>query len=595
MLLAVLVQSNIMLVNALPTYNLVLEAAIAAPSCQVKSVFVGDVDNDGVNELITGEGNANNPGVVRIFEFDEILGTYEESWNHQLIDDSTTVWGIAVGDVDDDGLNELVFSSRDHNVYVYEYNGVSYDLVWSAYVGDVPTVTIGDVDNDENNEIIVSALSGGTYIFDYVGGTDIFHEVWHLDGTDLIWQAENCVVDLDNDGDNELIIRGLEATKIFESMDDLVPYEITYNSGSWGKGSLAVDDVDEDGENELLIGEYIDDDYKLNVYDFDTDHFDLLWESNFGADNGAAYLGFFVGDVNNDGDVEIVFQDRVFKFEDNTFQQYTIDMNYNSIYGHPVVIADVDGDLKNEWITQANGIGIKVFSLVPSGDVLPPTITITAPEIYGVYPADSGLFFDFSATDDNLVNVDATIALLGETSTDVENGDAFPNDAGVYTLTITATDSAGNSQTEDRTFVIYDASAGFVTGGGWIMSPAGAYTTDSSLEGKATFGFVSKYKKGASVPTGNTEFIFNAAGFKFSSTSYDWLVIAGTKAMFKGEGMINGEGNYNFMLTANDGGETGVDTFRMKIWETDGDDDSVIYDNKIDTELGGGSIIVHKK
>ena len=44
------------------------------------------------------------------------------------------------------------------------------------------------------------------------------------------------------------------------------------------------------------------------------------------------------------------------------------------------------------------------------------------------------------------------------------------------------------------------------------------------------------------MPTGNTEFIFNAADLEFHSTSYDWLVIAGTNAKFKGTGTINGFG-----------------------------------------------------
>ncbi len=70
--------------------------------------------------------------------------------------------------------------------------------------------------------------------------------------------------------------------------------------------------------------------------------------------------------------------------------------------------------------------------------------------------------------------------------------------------------------------------------GGWITSPAGAYVLDTTLAGKATFGFVSKYQKGATVP-GNTEFQFKVADLNFKSTSYDWLVVAGhrlnTKAL----------------------------------------------------------------
>ena len=66
--------------------------------------------------------------------------------------------------------------------------------------------------------------------------------------------------------------------------------------------------------------------------------------------------------------------------------------------------------------------------------------------------------------------------------------------------------------------VVYDPTGSFVTGGGWIESPAGAlWTTDVS--GKASFGFVAKYKHGASTPSGNTEFQFKAGDLSFKSTA----------------------------------------------------------------------------
>jgi hypothetical protein len=138
------------------------------------------------------------------------------------------------------------------------------------------------------------------------------------------------------------------------------------------------------------------------------------------------------------------------------------------------------------------------------------------------------------------------------------------------------------------------------TGGGWINSPAGAYVANPTLAGKATLGFVSKYQKGATAPTGNTEFQFHAGDLNFKSTSYDWLVVAGTKAQYKGTGTINGAGTYGFMLSAIDGGTKGSDMFRIKI--VDKTTGNVVYDNQMGasdtadpaTVIEGGSIVVHK-
>src|SRR5207249_7750740 len=109
---------------------------------------------------------------------------------------------------------------------------------------------------------------------------------------------------------------------------------------------------------------------------------------------------------------------------------------------------------------------------------------------------------------------------------------------------------------------------------------------------------------------GTTEFQFQMANLNFHSTSYDWLVIAGARAQYKGTGTINGAGNYGFILTAIDGqlpGGGGQDKFRIRIWnKANGGDENTgsarIYDNKNGspnynsndgTALGGGSIVIH--
>jgi hypothetical protein len=175
--------------------------------------------------------------------------------------------------------------------------------------------------------------------------------------------------------------------------------------------------------------------------------------------------------------------------------------------------------------------------------------------------------------------------------------------AGVHTVTVTLADHAGLTDTATTTMVVvYDPEGGFVTGGGWIDSEAGWCQLDAlcaGAEGKANFGFVSKYKKGAAEPTGETEFQFG--DLNFHSDSYDWLVMnqSGTNAQYEGFGTINGESApsgdlYRFTLWANDLSPSADDTFRIRIWDEDEvGTEVVIYDNGFDQPINAGSITVH--
>jgi hypothetical protein len=124
------------------------------------------------------------------------------------------------------------------------------------------------------------------------------------------------------------------------------------------------------------------------------------------------------------------------------------------------------------------------------------------------------------------------------------------------------------------------------------------------LTGKATFKFNSKYEKGATTPSGQTEFVFEAAQMTFKSTSYEWLVISGSEATFKGAGTINDKGDYAFGLIGVDDktrGEANLDRFRLRIWEKA--NGKLIYDSGLGgpenvpptTAIPSGSVNIHKE
>ena len=150
--------------------------------------------------------------------------------------------------------------------------------------------------------------------------------------------------------------------------------------------------------------------------------------------------------------------------------------------------------------------------------------------------------------------------------------------AGIYTASIALTDDDGGAASSAFSpIIITDANAGFVTGGGWVMSPAG----------KANFSISAKYVKNQTAPVGSAS--VQVAGTTFESTSIDWLVVRGGAAQFAGGGTINGTGDYGYQVFAADGS---VDKFRVRIF--DKSTNATIFENAADAQaLGGGNIVIH--
>jgi hypothetical protein len=176
---------------------------------------------------------------------------------------------------------------------------------------------------------------------------------------------------------------------------------------------------------------------------------------------------------------------------------------------------------------------------------------------------------------------------------------------GALQVCVRGTDAVGNTSAPTCIlFVAFDPTAGFVTGSGWIDSPASACPTFCrGAAGRAQVSFVSRYQKGASIPTGETSFEFQAGNLRFKSSSYQWLVVNGHGgvAQYEGGGSVNGVSGYVFRLTVYDAALTGVgsDGIRMKIT----DSSRVIYDNKAGSgednarastqRISGGNIVIH--
>lgn len=287
----------------------------------------------------------------------------------------------------------------------------------------------------------------------------------------------------------------------------------------------------------------------------------------------------------------------------------------------------VEGVIDN---VRFSDVALLPSELIPVGGTAP-DVTILEPASGHLAPVNEAVEFSGSFTDGESTAGSTAEWIISQTGkadivisgtitgdSDVEDEFSFP-EPGIYTITLAVTDSCGNVGEATTVFdantsseapayiVVYNPTGGYVTGAGWIWSPAGAFHPGLAefepVDGMAIFGFVAEYKKGATMPTGQTAFRFHAGDLNFHSSNYQWLVVAGKRATFKGEGTINGEGTYGFMLTGIDGdlkGGDGNDRFRIKIWESISG--VIVYDNQAgavddadldDSTIVHGNIVVH--
>src|SRR6266404_843447 len=238
---------------------------------------------------------------------------------------------------------------------------------------------------------------------------------------------------------------------------------------------------------------YVADAVNQNVQKFDSDgNFITKWGS-LGAGDGevAAPSGLAVDASSNVYVVDV---------NNNRIQKFDSSGNFIATWGslgagdgefdRPYPVA-VDAFF-NVYVGELLNDRIQKFSQVLPNQA--PVVTITAPASGAIFAVGTPVNFTGTFADnagdthtaqwmfDNL----AQAGTVDEINGTVTATHVFAT-AGVYQVKLTVTDQLGASGTADTVgglpamVVIYDPSGGWVTGGGWINSSAGAYVANPSL------------------------------------------------------------------------------------------------------------------
>lgn len=563
-----------------------------------------DLDGDGDIDLAVAHETTNNIGVL--------MNNGNGSFAAPVLYSSggSQPNGVASADLNGDGLEDLAVSNHGGDgpiaVLLNNGSGIFAPAVIYAAGGSSQnlSIAIGDFNGDGKKDLTVTDNIFAIVSVLINNGDGTFGAaVTYSTGGGTARTVR--VSDLNEDGHPDLVLAVSSTNSILvlkNNGNGTFAAPIAYPAGDNSPSFIAIDDYTTDGHDDVAVSTQ-------------TGVAILLGNGNSTLSSATIYAASGIvlssGDVNGDGVPDLAmpalnssFVQILVNSGDATFSS-PVSFHSGGAGSHTSAISDFDADGKND-IAVTNFNSGTVGVLINTTSITAPTFTINAP--IDPVSVNSTVTATISHSNSNLTEAvinwgDGTGDQSVTVSSNAITASHPYNTPGVYTVTATLRSCYLRTINEFNYVVVYDPAAGFVTGGGYINSPAGAYVEEPSMIGTANFGFVSKYQKGQSLPTGNTQFQFQTAGLDFKSSAYEWLAISGAKAQFKGSGTINGTGNYGYLLSAIDGAllsTPGTDKFRIKIWNRT--TNSVIYDNQpgagdnadATTNIAAGSIVIHK-
>jgi hypothetical protein len=219
-------------------------------------LVAGDLDDDGLREVIA----LDEKGVLYVWRAN---GTeYRDG------DNNPTTNGVfrtfpgcvyqygcpAIADFDADGFNEIIVGTQGDSVYVLNDNGSSMPGWPKKFNSDIAgSIAVGDVDNNGDLEMVVCEFGGNVYVLNHDGST-----MWvRFFQNQLSFAPSPALGDLNGDGKLEVVLpsknRNLYAVQW--NGTDLPGWPVVYASQLYTESSPVLADIDADGVVDALLGD----------------------------------------------------------------------------------------------------------------------------------------------------------------------------------------------------------------------------------------------------------------------------------------------------------------------------------------------------
>ncbi len=357
------------------TVNVVADFGPAATYPGDSSVYlgntaIGDLNGDGRNDVAA---ISNNCIAIYYQNADHTLGA------QQLITTDLSLRGVAIADVNNDGLAELIVAGNATNgteplgrVYVYTQDPVTHALnapqQYTLSTSNVAGMAVADLNNDGLPDIVVSGDgSVGTAVVSFLfqGPSGTLASEATYTAVSVYSGGELHVADMNNDGMNDIVLQsGAKQLAVIKQVSpgqfSTSPDYYTVQTSYWPAFySFALGDLNADGRTDIAVADPGNSSY-LNI--FLQDNSGHLTGPTIQTVSYAGQDEIHIADMNGDGLNDIIM---ITNGVDVEVMHQTADHTFPSmiVYGLPssttggtpihqaISIGDVTGDGLSDIVT----------------------------------------------------------------------------------------------------------------------------------------------------------------------------------------------------------------------------------------------------